>query len=196
MVYIIIKFMVNDIPGFIDNFVERDQTRFEMGCLNYRLFHQDNNENIFTLLFEWKSKISYDKYFKDHVLQQVVKYADRYEDLQVIDLVTSSKAELTDSDFYVLSKFTIDHQINNPKALANEIEKNYPIDRLQKLQCESIEFFTNYSNINIVSTLSKWKDKSTYLNWSNSLMPHEINQDSDTFGKTFDSNDYQLKLIR
>ncbi len=196
MVHILSRFMTANATCFIENFVERDQIRFEKGCLCYRVFQQEANENIITLLFEWDSKDNYDKYYKDNVEQVIGNYAEVFEDLELMDLLTVVEGDLSDGDFYVLSRLTVDRDVVSPNEHINEILDSYPKEMLQKINCEKVEIFTNSTNIKIVSILRKWRDKSSYLTWYKSQMRHDINVRSDTLGKELGPDHYQFKLIR
>ncbi|MCE7736432.1 MAG: hypothetical protein GPJ54_16245 [Candidatus Heimdallarchaeota archaeon] len=188
--------MTTNAPGFIENFVERDQIIFEKGCLRYRVFQQETNENIITLLLEWDSKDNYDKYYKDNVEQVIGKYSEGFEDLELIDLLTVVEGDLSDSDFYVLSRLTVNRDVVSPNELINEILDSYPKEMLQKINCEKVEIFTNSTNIKIVSMLGKWKDKSSYLTWYKSQMRYDVNVRSDALGKELGPDHYKFKLIR
>lgn len=196
MVHILNRFMIKNAPAFIENFVERDQIRFDMGCLHYRMFHQDANENIVTLLFEWDSKDNYDKYYKENVEQVIGNYSGGFEDSELIDLVTVVEGDLSDSDFYVLSRITVNRNVEGPTDIINEIQDSYPPEILKKINCEKVEIFTNSTNINIVSMLGKWKDKSSYLTWQKSQLRYDINVRSDALGKELGPDHYKFKLIR
>lgn len=196
MVHILTRFIVHDVPRFLSNFIERDQIRFEKGCSQYKLFQQNNNDNVFTLIFEWGSKSVYDDYFKNHAEEQVAALTKRFEDVEILDLVSEIEVNSSNSDFYVLAKLTVNPKAENSFDSAKEMEKSYPPEIMEELNMERIEVYSSPNNQNIVSILAKWKNNASYYTWLKSEGRRDINQKSAMLGKEFGSDHYRLKLIR
>lgn len=197
MVYVYSRFTVKNAKGFINKYSDHDYIKKDLGCLNYKIFNNEDNENVFTCLSEWDKKENKDIYHNNYYQSVRDKWEIAYTEMHeliLIDERLTDQSGGTASNFYVISRMNLTRTMELPENLAEEFRQTYPLETLRALNCESVQLFINHLNPNIVSIVSKWMDKTSYQIWYSSERRLEINKKADTLEKQHSIDHYQLRL--
>lgn len=80
MIKVIVKFFINQ--NEIENFIILSKilvkkTQEEKGCINYELFQDNKNNNIFSIIEEWKDNDSLKNHFKSKHFLEIIPQLEK-----------------------------------------------------------------------------------------------------------------------